>query len=109
MAEKKVKKANSQITTPWHDSRIILTQPHLTEKATRLEAKERTYIFKVGDTATKIDIANEVAAKFNVKVEAVRSVRIPARAKRVGKSSGWTSAFKKAYVKLKKGEKLEAR
>ena len=84
----------------------IINQPIYTEKG--VIAKEKScYLFKVSKLATKIEIRNAIEKMFKVKVEKVNTV--PGRAKqRLAKGGvGKTSSYKKAYVKLLAGQKIE--
>ena len=82
----------------------ILVKPHLTEKASALQEKQRTYVFKVLTTANKMEIKSAVEDMFTVKVSAVNVGNFSGKAKRVGLRRGRTSDWKKAYVTLSAGE-----
>ena len=88
----------------------ILKRPIVTEKMTALQEKG-TYAFEVEPSANKISIARAVEKKFNVTVLKVRTVRYKGKAKsqmtRKGRFAGRTSAWKKAIVRLKEGDKIE--
>jgi large subunit ribosomal protein L23 len=88
----------------------ILKRPIVTEKMTALQDKG-TYAFEVVPTANKIEIARAVETKFNVTVLNVRTVNCKGKMKtqmtRKGRFSGRTSAWKKAIVRLKEGDKIE--
>jgi large subunit ribosomal protein L23 len=88
----------------------ILKRPIVTEKMTTLQEKG-TYAFEVVPTANKIAIARAVEKKFNVTVLNVRTVNVKGKTKtqmtRKGRFSGRTSAWKKAIVRLKDGDKIE--
>ncbi|HZH03039.1 MAG TPA: 50S ribosomal protein L23 [Myxococcaceae bacterium] len=79
----------------------------ITEKLDRAREKFRQYSFLVDRVATKEDVARAVAKLFSVNVEAVRTQVIRGKTKRVGKSMGKRSNFKKAHVTLKEGDKIE--
>jgi large subunit ribosomal protein L23 len=89
---------------------VILKRPIVTEKMTALQEKG-TYAFEVEPSANKITIARAVEKKFNVTVVNVRTVRYKGKAKtqmtRKGRFAGRTSAWKKAIVRLKEGDKIE--
>lgn len=82
----------------------VLKGPCLTEKATLLQEVEGKVVFKVHPKANKIDIKNAVENMFKVKVQNVRTTSMHGKQKRVGKSIGFTSNWKKAYVTLAEGE-----
>lgn len=88
----------------------ILKRPIVTEKLTDLQDKG-FYAFEVEQYANKIDIARAVEKKFNVSVVSVRTMRHKGKAKsqmtRKGRFAGRTSAWKKAIVRLKAGDKIE--
>ena len=84
----------------------ILLAPHVSEKATNLETL-RKYVFKVANFATKETVKEAVEKLFNVHVTSVRILNTKSKAKRVGKIEGRRKAWKKAYVMLKDGEKLD--
>lgn len=88
----------------------ILKRPIVTEKMTALQEKGQ-YAFEVSLAANKISIAQAVAKKFNVTVLDVRTIRYKGKAKsqmtKRGRFEGRTSAWKKAIVRLKEGEKIE--
>lgn len=88
----------------------ILKRPIVTEKLTTLQEKG-VYAFEVDKKANKISIADAVEKKFNVTVLSVRTVNHKGKAKsqmtRRGRFAGRTSSWKKAYVQLKAGDKIE--
>lgn len=80
----------------------VIKRPLITEKAVR--GKELgQYVFEVATKATKTDIRRAVETLFKVQVGAVQTVRVPGRAKRVGRYQTMTSDWKKAVVTLKSG------
>ncbi len=86
----------------------IILRPVFTEKSTTLTQADNVLTFEVATDANKIEIRNAVEKLFSVKVSGVRVVKIVSKIKKVGRSIGRTSEGKKAYVKLKAGEKLPA-
>ncbi len=89
------------------DAYRILESPHVTEKAGMLADKNNSYIFKVSSAANKNEVKNAVQNLYGVAVESVNIINIPRKARRVGRNEGFKSGFKKAIVKLAKGEKIE--
>ena len=86
----------------------ILIKPLLTEKTTMLKDDVRQVTFLVEPNANQIQIGKAVEKAFNVKVEKVNIVRRkPLNRKRHGKVIGQYSGWKKAYVMLAPGEKIE--
>lgn len=84
----------------------IIKRPLITEKGTLKKESERTLTFEVAAAANKVQVANAVEKLFKVKVEAVRTSNFEGKLRRRGKFSGYRSDWKKAYVKLKEGEKV---
>lgn len=85
--------------------RIIL-RPVITEKSTLLKEKNREVCFEVNPKANKIEIKKAAEQLFKVKVERVRVQNKRGKMRRVGRSAGKKKDWKKAYVKLKEGEKM---
>ena len=77
-----------------------------TEKGTELEL-ERKYLFDVATTATKPEIKRAIEEIYNVKVDAVNTMTMPRKKKRVRREQGFTTAWKKAVVTLSEGQKIE--
>lgn len=89
------------------DANSVIKGPLITEKLDRAREKFRQYSFVVDKKATKLDIARAIRSQFKVTVEAVRTTIIRGKIKRVGSSMGQRSNFKKAFVTLKEGDKIE--
>jgi large subunit ribosomal protein L23 len=85
----------------------VLVQPLLTEKITGLREKTNTVGFIVHPDANRVQIKQAVETLLKVKVEKVNVLNIRGKVKRLGRFSGRRSDWKKAFVTLKKGEKLE--
>jgi large subunit ribosomal protein L23 len=82
----------------------VLQGPCLTEKAALLQEGNGKVLFKVHPKANKIEVKKAVELMFNVKVKDVQTARIHGKKKRVGKTIGFTSDWKKAYVTLSEGK-----
>jgi large subunit ribosomal protein L23 len=89
------------------DLHHVIKGPLITEKLDRAREKSRQYSFLVDRKATKHDIARAVAMQFKVTVEDVRTLVMRGKVKRVGTSMGKRPNFKKAFVTLKEGDKIE--
>jgi len=87
-------------------SNNLLIRPLITEKGTNLIA-ENKYLFEVDKKATKPEIKKEVEKRFKVKVLAVNTLNQKGKIRRRGRFEGKTSAFKKAIVTLRRGDKIE--
>jgi large subunit ribosomal protein L23 len=84
----------------------VIRRPVITEKGLGVKETEGTLVFDVAPEATKTEVKQAVEALFKVKVAAVRTVNFAGKERRRGKFSGYKPDWKKAYVKLKAGEKL---
>jgi len=84
----------------------ILKSPHITEKATDL-IKENQYTFRVYSGANKVKIKNTIEGLYGVHVLGVRILNVPPKKRRLGRTTGWRKGYKKAIVKIQKGQKIE--
>jgi large subunit ribosomal protein L23 len=88
------------------DPTQIIIKPVITEKSTHLKERNREVCFQVASRANKTEIKKAVEQLFKVKVESVRTQNKVGKWRRVGRGQGQRSDWKKAYVKLKEGEKM---
>jgi len=84
----------------------VIRRPVITEKTTVIREEDRTIVFQVAKDANKIDIRRAVEQLLGSKVASVRTSIAHGKMKRQGKYVGRRSDWKKAYVKLREGEKL---
>ncbi len=84
----------------------VIRRPIITEKGLGVKETEGTLVFEVAPNASKTEVKQAVEALFKVKVAAVRTANVLGKERRRGKFSGYKPDWKKAYVKLKAGEKL---
>ena len=84
----------------------VIRRPLVTEKTTI--AREQTLVvsFEVARDATKVDVKRAVQALFGAKVRSVRTEIMHGKFKRQGRFAGQRSDWKKAWVRLKDGEKV---
>ena len=86
----------------------VLLKPLLTEKTTMLKDEAQQVAFMVHTQANKLEIKQAVEKAFDVKVEAVNVVRrAPLNRERQGRVVGRKPGWKKAYVTLRQGDKIE--
>ncbi|MDP2641698.1 MAG: 50S ribosomal protein L23 [bacterium] len=85
----------------------VLLRPRITEKAALGADKSNVYVFEVTKDSTKKSISASVRDAYGVTPEKVRVAKIPAKAVFVRGKRGVKSGGKKAYVYLKKGDKIE--
>ncbi|HEX6906173.1 MAG TPA: 50S ribosomal protein L23 [Terriglobales bacterium] len=84
----------------------IIRRPIITEKGLGIKETQATLVFQVAPTATKTEIKEAVQTIFKVKVDSVRTSNFQGKERRRGKFAGYRPDWKKAYVKLKSGEKM---
>jgi large subunit ribosomal protein L23 len=84
----------------------IIKRPIVTEKGVAKKDAERTLCFEVSASANKTQIKNAVQTVFKVKVVDVRTSITAGKLRRRGRFAGYRSDWKKAYVRLKAGEKM---
>ena len=84
----------------------ILRKPVITEKGLSIKENQNTLVFQVAPKATKTEFKQAVQTIFKVKVHSVRTANYPGKERRRGKFAGYRPDWKKAYVRLKSGEKI---
>lgn len=84
----------------------IIIKPIITEKAS-LAKMGNVYCFAVDSAATKIDVRRAVEKLFKVHVESVNTSKIKGKKRRTGRSVGRTAGWKKAFIKIKPGQKID--
>lgn len=84
----------------------VIRRPLITEKTTVLREDGRTMVFEVAADANKVEIRQAIEALLGSKVASIRTAIAHGKVKRQGRYSGRRSDWKKAYVRLRSGEKL---
>lgn len=84
----------------------VIRKPIITEKAVAFKENQRTLCLEVDRRATKSEVRQAVERVFKVKVESVRTANFAGKERRRGRFAGYRRDWKKAYVKLKQGEKM---
>jgi large subunit ribosomal protein L23 len=85
----------------------VIRAPLVSEKGTFLAETANQVLFKVRPEANKIEVKRAVESLFKVKVEKVRMARYLGKVRRVGRSMGRRAEWKKAYVTLRQGDKID--
>jgi len=78
----------------------VIASPHVTEKAAQ------GYAFRVYDDANKTSIKKAINSLYGVTVINVRTIRLPAKRRTIGRFKGVKAGFKKAIITLKQGETI---
>jgi large subunit ribosomal protein L23 len=84
----------------------VIRRPLITEKTSNLREDGRTLVFEVAARATKIEVKQAIEQLLGPKVESVRTAIAHGKIKRQGRFAGQRSDWKKAYVRLREGEKV---
>jgi large subunit ribosomal protein L23 len=84
----------------------VIKRPLVTEKGVDQKDNQRTLCFEVSAEANKTQVKAAVEKLFKVKVSEVRTANVDGKLRRRGKFFGYRPDWKKAYVRLKTGEKV---
>ena len=84
----------------------LIKGPIITEKTHSLKEAGNKLTLKVDVKANKIEIRKAVETLFKVKVDGVRTSTVEGKERRRGRFAGYRPDWKKAYVRLKSGEKM---
>ncbi len=87
--------------------RKVIRAPLVSERSTSMRIDENKYVFKVDKKANKLEIRRAIEELFKVKVEDVTTMMMHGKPKRLGRFEGRRPDWKKAIVRLKKGETIE--
>ncbi|MDR0485233.1 MAG: 50S ribosomal protein L23 [Elusimicrobiota bacterium] len=89
------------------DIRAIIKRPIVTEKSSLLKEQSNRYTFAVDGDANKHQIKQAIESLFGVKVESVHTANYKGKFKRMGAHAGYKNDWKKAIVKLSKGQEIQ--
>ena len=84
----------------------VVLAPVVSEKSTRVAEKNRQYVFRVADSATKPEVKAAIELLFKTKVQSVTVSNVKGKAKRFGRFMGRRRNWKKAYVRLAAGQEI---
>jgi large subunit ribosomal protein L23 len=84
----------------------VIRRPLVTEKGHEMKDNQRTLCFEVSKDANKTQVKAAVEKLFKVKVEEVRTANFEGKLRRRGRFTGYRPEWKKAYVRLKGGQKV---
>lgn len=85
----------------------IVAAPLITEKGTLVNEESNQVVFRVRRDANKCEVRQAVETLFKVKVERVRTANYLGKTRRVGRNVGRRPAWKKAYVTLAEGQRID--
>jgi large subunit ribosomal protein L23 len=84
----------------------VIRRPLITEKGLGVKETQNTLVFEVDQKATKTEVKQAVETLFKVKVSDVRTSTVEGKERRRGRFTGYRPDWKKAYVRLKDGQKM---
>ena len=84
----------------------VVLAPVVSEKSTFVADKNRQYVFRVADRATKPEIKAAVELMFKTKVDGVTVLNVRGKERRFGRLTGRKRNWKKAYVRLAEGQEI---
>ena len=84
----------------------VVLAPVVSEKSTRVADKNRQYVFRVADNATKPEVKAAIELLFKTKVQSVTVLNVQGKEKRFGRFMGRRRNWKKAYVRLAAGQEI---
>ena len=84
----------------------VVLAPVVSEKSTLVADKNRQYVFRVSDDATKPQIKAAIELMFKTKVDDVTVLNVKGKERRFGWLSGRRRSWKKAYVRLAEGQEI---
>ena len=85
---------------------VVVLAPVVSEKSTFVADKNRQYVFRVSDDATKPQIRAAVELMFKTKVDSVTVSNVKGKERRFGRTIGRKRSWKKAYVRLAEGQEI---
>lgn len=85
----------------------LIRRPVVTERSTIEREEGNVVTLSVDARASKPEIKRAVEELFDVQVEAVRTLRMPRKTRRVGRTMGRKPQWKKARVVLAEGQSIE--
>ena len=84
----------------------VVLAPVVSEKSTLVADKNRQYVFRVADGATKPEVKAAIELLFKTKVQSVTVLNVKGKEKRFGRFMGRRRNWKKAYVRLAAGQEI---
>jgi large subunit ribosomal protein L23 len=89
------------------DPHHIIKRPVITEKTNLKKEDANHHVFVVAQSANKLEIRRAGEELFGVHVQRVQTCVMRGKNKRRGRMVGRTSNWKKAIVKIAKGETID--
>ena len=93
-------------------SKSLLLKPRMSEKSYAAAESQQTYVFEIPAKVSSEQVAQAVSAQYGVTVLKVKTAKTAGKSRRSFRRSGrsvyrgQSAAVRKAYVRLKEGDKL---
>lgn len=84
----------------------VVLAPVVSEKSTLVADKNRQYVFRIADDATKPQVKAAIELLFKTKVQSVTVLNVKGKKRRFGRFMGRRRNWKKAYVRLAAGQEI---
>ncbi len=84
----------------------IIKRPLDTEKLDRMRDRENKFAFEIDMKANKTEVKQAIEGLFKVKVVDIKTAIVRGKFRRIGRSEGQRSNWKKAIVTLKEGDAI---
>jgi large subunit ribosomal protein L23 len=107
MANPQIKRKRGPDYGPKLEPHQIILRPLVTEKGMHRSTRHNAYAFEVSSSASKRDIGEAIKALYKVVPEKIRTVSVKPKKVFVRGKEGAKKGLKKAYVYLKKGDRIE--
>ena len=85
----------------------LISRPYITEKVLLLKEEGNKVVFRIRRDTNKIELKTAIESIFNVTVEAINTLNVKGKKKRMGRHEGKRADWKKAIVTLKEGDSIE--
>ena len=84
----------------------VLLAPHVSEKSTLIGDKSNQFVFRVANSATKLEIKRAIELLFKTQVDSVRVLNVKGKCKKFRQKMGRRKDWRKAYISLKNGQDI---
>ena len=85
----------------------LISRPYITEKVLLLKEEGNKVVFRIRRDTNKIELKTAIESIFNVTVEAINTLNVKGKKKRMGRHEGKRADWKKAIVTIKEGDSIE--
>jgi large subunit ribosomal protein L23 len=101
-----IQKSETGVISHVNTSHVLL-HPRVTEKASEKAMNENVYVFEIAINTTKADVRKAIVQMYKVHPVKIATVKIPGKNVFIRGHKGARAGGKKAYIYLKRGDKIE--